>query len=81
MEVDSGGIITQREVPVFATHTVESLSEWVKMKEHILYPRVMELLAAEDVALQSDGFVYLSGSTQNCLLRKILLTHVSDSFT
>ena len=44
--MDTGQIIEQRKVPVFSDDTVESLSQRVKIEEHILYPMVIDQLSS-----------------------------------
>jgi phosphoribosylglycinamide formyltransferase-1 len=44
--MDTGQIIAQRTVPVFFDDTVESLSQRVKIEEHILYPMVIDQLSS-----------------------------------
>ena len=44
--MDTGQIIAQREVPVFPNDTVETLSQRVKVEEHILYPLVIDQLSS-----------------------------------
>ena len=44
--MDTGQIIAQRKVPVFPDDTIETLSQRVKIEEHILYPLVIDLLSS-----------------------------------
>ena len=44
--MDTGQIIAQRKVPVFSDDTIETLSNRVKIEEHILYPQVIDLLSS-----------------------------------
>jgi phosphoribosylglycinamide formyltransferase-1 len=44
--MDTGQIIAQRKVPVFTNDTVETLSQRVKVEEHILYPSVIDQLSS-----------------------------------
>jgi phosphoribosylglycinamide formyltransferase-1 len=44
--MDTGQIIAQRKVPVFKDDTVETLSQRVKVEEHILYPMVIDQLSS-----------------------------------
>ena len=44
--MDTGQIIAQRKVPVFTNDTVETLSQRVKVEEHILYPLVIDQLSS-----------------------------------
>ena len=44
--MDTGQIIAQRKVPVFSDDTIETLSQRVKIEEHILYPQVIDLLSS-----------------------------------
>lgn len=47
--MDTGPIIAQREVTVLPSDDENSLSEKVKFEEHILYPKVIDLLASGNV--------------------------------
>ena len=47
--MDSGPIIAQEEVEVLPSDDEESLGEKVKLKEHLLYPSVIDRLAAGDI--------------------------------
>tara|TARA_A100001037_G_scaffold294087_1_gene311424 strand:- start:1120 stop:1758 length:639 start_codon:yes stop_codon:yes gene_type:complete len=47
--MDSGPIIAQEEVEVFATDDEESLAQKVKEKEHLLYPMVIDMLSAGEI--------------------------------
>lgn len=53
-EVDSGPIIGQAAVPVLTGDTPESLAARVLQAEHGLYPRCLQLVAAEQVDLQGE---------------------------
>ncbi len=50
-EVDSGPILGQRTVPVFAEDTVETLAERVLKEEHDLYPKVLQNFINQEVPL------------------------------
>ena len=45
-EMDSGPILAQEIVEVLPTDTEESLGEKVKIKEHLLYPLIIDQLAS-----------------------------------
>ena len=45
--MDSGEIIAQRQVPVLRDDTPESLHARIQAQEHLLYPEVLAMLAAE----------------------------------
>ena len=47
--MDTGPIIAQQEVSVLHTDDENSLAEKVKLKEHILYPKVIDHLASGNV--------------------------------
>lgn len=49
--LDSGPIIAQASVPVESNDTPESLQKRVLLREHQLYPWVLEKLAIEDIVL------------------------------
>jgi len=64
-EYDRGAIIAQWPVPVFEEDATETLAARVLRVEHLLLPRVVELLAAELLALDDDGRVrgaFLAGA-------------------
>lgn len=56
-QYDHGGIIAQWPVPVFDEDTPETLAERVLRVEHVLFPRVIDAIAAEEIALDDDGLV------------------------
>ena len=47
--MDTGPIIAQQEVTVLPTDDENSLAEKVKLEEHILYPKVIDLIASGNV--------------------------------
>ena len=53
-ELDGGQIIAQDSVPVLSTDTAETLAARVLKKEHILYPKVIESLAAGKIRMESE---------------------------
>ena len=55
--VDCGAIVLQEAVGVVRGDTEQSLSERVKMAEHRVFPRALELLASGSVSLGDDGRV------------------------
>ncbi len=57
-EYDRGAIIAQWPVPVFEEDTPETLAARVLRVEHVLLPRVVELLCGESLALDDDGTVH-----------------------
>lgn len=56
-EYDRGPIVAQWPVPVRDGDTPETLAERVLRTEHLLYPRVVEAVAAGRLALGPDGRV------------------------
>ena len=56
-QYDHGAIIAQWPVPVFDEDTPQSLAARVLRVEHVLYPRVIDAVAAEEIALDDDGTV------------------------
>jgi len=48
--MDSGKIISQREVEVFADDNEASLSSRVKLVEHILYPQTIDDFATGNLS-------------------------------
>ena len=55
---DHGPILAQWPVPVFDEDTPETLAARVLRVEHALYPRVVDAVAAEEIALDDDGLVH-----------------------
>ena len=55
---DHGPIIAQWPVPVFDEDTADTLAARVLRVEHALYPRVVDAVAAEEIALDDDGLVH-----------------------
>jgi formyltetrahydrofolate-dependent phosphoribosylglycinamide formyltransferase len=56
-EYDHGAIIAQWPVPVFEEDTAATLAARVLMTEHALYPRVVDAVAGDEIALDDDGTV------------------------
>lgn len=56
-QYDHGAIIAQWPVPVFDEDTTRTLAARVLRAEHVLYPRVVDAVAAEEIALDDDGTV------------------------
>ena len=56
-QYDQGAIIAQWPVPVFDEDTADSLAARVLRVEHALYPRIVDAVAAEEIALDDDGTV------------------------
>lgn len=52
LEVDSGPIIAQEAVPIFADDTVETLSQRIHETEHRIYPQVVRWLAEGRVRIE-----------------------------
>lgn len=50
-EVDAGAIIEQASVPVYQEDTEDSLTERIKEKEHIIFPRALQLVASKRAIL------------------------------
>lgn len=59
-EVDSGPILGQAAVPVEPDDTPETLAARVLAAEHRLYPKVLELFAAGQYAIEGDAARLLS---------------------
>ena len=57
-EYDHGAIIGQWPVPVFDEDTADTLAARVLRVEHVLYPRVVDAVAAGEIALDDDGRVH-----------------------
>jgi formyltetrahydrofolate-dependent phosphoribosylglycinamide formyltransferase len=57
-EYDRGAIIAQWPVPVFEEDSPATLAARVLRVEHVLLPRVVELLCGESLALDDDGTVH-----------------------
>jgi len=56
-EYDRGPIVAQWPVPVFDEDSAETLAARVLRVEHALFPRVVEALASDAIALDDDGRV------------------------
>lgn len=56
-EYDRGAIVAQWPVPVFEEDDAHALAARVLRVEHVLYPRVVEAVAAESIALDDDDRV------------------------
>ena len=63
-EMDDGPIIGQAAVPVEAGDTPEMLAARVLAAEHLLYPRALALVAADQVAVDGNA-VRLLGSVNH----------------
>jgi len=62
---DRGAIVAQWPVPVFEEDTPDVLAARVLRVEHLLLPRVVDLLASQSLALDDDGRVrgaFLAGA-------------------
>jgi len=59
-ELDSGPVILQAKVPVFADDTIDDLSSRVHTQEHMIYPMVVQWFCAERLAM-TDGKAVLDG--------------------
>jgi phosphoribosylglycinamide formyltransferase 1 len=53
-ELDSGPIIAQAKVPVFASDTAETLAARVLIEEHRLYPHALALLASGRIRIEGN---------------------------
>jgi formyltetrahydrofolate-dependent phosphoribosylglycinamide formyltransferase len=58
---DEGPVIAQAPVPVLSTDTPDELAARVLHAEHLLYPRVVEAVAAGRIRLGSDNRVIYEG--------------------
>ena len=56
-EYDRGPIVAQWPVPVFDEDDADALAARVLRVEHLLYPRVVQAVAADQIALDDDGRV------------------------
>ncbi|XP_044758576.1 trifunctional purine biosynthetic protein adenosine-3 [Coccinella septempunctata] len=56
-DVDTGAIIAQEAVPVEVDDTEESLTEKIKVAEHKVFPRALQLVATGKVRLGDDNKV------------------------
>lgn len=57
-QYDHGPIIAQWPVPVFPDDTPPTLARRILQVEHLVYPRVVQALAAGRIALADDGTVH-----------------------
>ncbi len=60
-ELDSGPVIAQCKVPVFADDTVETLTERVLAKEHTLYPTVIAWFTQGRIKMLDNTTAILDG--------------------
>ena len=56
-EVDAGAILVQESVPVLPDDTVETLHERIKTKEHVVFPKAMQLVASGKARLGPDNVI------------------------
>ncbi|CAB3361816.1 Hypothetical predicted protein [Cloeon dipterum] len=54
-EIDAGAIIVQEAVPIALDDTEETLQEKVLMREHVAYPKALEMLARGEIQLDDQG--------------------------
>jgi len=63
--VDSGPIILQAVVPVLPTDTEETLAERILAKEHIIYPRALQMLSEGRVIRRGRKVIILEEGETN----------------
>ncbi|RAH14104.1 MAG: phosphoribosylglycinamide formyltransferase [Methanobacteriota archaeon] len=63
--VDSGPIIAQEKVKVFSDDSLEDLQNRVKLKEHKIYPRVLDLLCEGYVSVNRKQEVIIEDHSKN----------------
>jgi phosphoribosylglycinamide formyltransferase-1 len=64
-DIDTGPIILQRAVPVFASDTEELLSERILKVEHELYPEALDLFSRDDIRIEGRIVSILTRDTKN----------------
>ena len=60
--LDSGPIVVQAAVPVFASDTEDMLAARVLVEEHRIYPQALRWICAGRVRLEADGRVCVEGA-------------------
>ena len=55
--MDGGAILVQEAVPVMPDDTEDSLSARIRTREHVAFPRALELIASGKAQLGEDGKV------------------------
>jgi phosphoribosylglycinamide formyltransferase-1 len=76
-ELDGGPVVLQSRVPVRPGDTESDLSARVQATEHIIYPRVIELLAEGRLAWD-EGRVWLDGKVLDAPLVEDLSVHTRN---
>lgn len=76
-ELDGGPVVLQSRVPVHPGDTESDLSARVQATEHIIYPRVIELLAEGRLAWR-EGRVWLDGKALDAPLVEDLSAHARN---
>lgn len=76
-ELDGGPVVLQSTVPVRPGDTESALSARVQATEHIIYPRVIELLAQGRLAWD-EGHVWLDGKPLDAPMVEDLSAHTRN---
>lgn len=58
-EMDSGKIIAQAAVPVYNDDNVDSLAKRVQSAEHILYPKILQMICEAETKFERHSFYYM----------------------
>ena len=56
--LDGGPIIAQEEVPILSDDTVEALAARVLKKEHVIYPKVVNLIALGKIQMKNGEVIF-----------------------
>jgi phosphoribosylglycinamide formyltransferase-1 len=76
-ELDGGPVVLQSRVPIHPGDTESDLSARVQATEHVIYPRVIELLAEGRLAWR-EGRVWLDGKALDAPLVEDLSAHTRN---
>ena len=56
--LDGGPIIAQEEVPILSDDTAEALAARVLKKEHVIYPKVVNLIALGKIQMKNGEVIF-----------------------
>ena len=56
--LDGGPIIAQEEGPILSDDTVEALAARVLKKEHVIYPKVVNLIALGKIQMKNGEVIF-----------------------
>ena len=56
--LDGGPIIAQEEIPILSGDTAEALAARVLKKEHVIYPKVVNLIALGKIQMKNGEVIF-----------------------